>query len=276
MGRPGRIIAYSALFAGGLALVAGIAFYLVPDEAYGNYIKDALEGRTSLKVELDGLQKTLPFSFRASSIRLTGRNGLLVEMNDLSLKPRLSLPPGLAFSGVIGGGGVDGRASVWPSTELLVKAEGVDAGSLPFLSSSGVVDGGVFNASARITSFGDCPEGEIEARAKALRLKSRIDPLLISRDGVTATLAAGLKDCSARVRSLSVEGKDLSARAYGDVSFRDASRNELDLTIELTPRGTLNETMALILSDYRKSANYFTMRVKGPLSNPALSEAGTI
>ncbi|MBI2413152.1 MAG: type II secretion system protein GspN [Deltaproteobacteria bacterium] len=275
MGRPFRIIAYGALVFSSLALSAGIAFYLVPDEAYENYIEDALEERTSLKVELDGLRKTLPFSFRASSIKLSGRNGLLVEINDPDLRPRLSLPLGLAFSGAIGGGEVDGRASIWPLTGLLVKAEGVDAGSLPFLSSSGLVEGGIFNANARISAFTGCPEGEIEARASGLRLKSRIDPLLISRDGVIATLTAGLRDCSASVRSLSIEGKDLSARAYGDVDFRDG-RNELDLTIELTPSGALNETAALILSDYRKSANYFTMRVKGPLSNPALSEAGTI
>lgn len=275
MSRPFRVVVYGALVFLSLALVAGIAFYLVPDEAYENYMKDALEGRTSLKVELDGLQKTLPFSFRASSIKLSGRDGLLIEMNDLNLRPRLSLPLGLAFSGAVGGGEVDGRVALWPSSELLVMAEGVDAGSLPFLASSGVVEGGIFYASARLSSAGNCPEGEVEARATALRLKSRIDPFLLSRDGVSATLAAGLKDCSARVRSLSVEGKDLSARAYGDVRFRDG-QNEIDLTIELTPRDTLNETMALILSDYRKSANYFTMRIKGPISNPALSEAGTI
>ena len=275
MGRTRHAAAYAALFAAGAALAIVIAFYLVPDKAYEGYIKNILNEKTLFRVEVLGLRKTLPFSFRASSIRLFRKDGALVaEMDNLNLRPALSLPLGLAYSGTIGGGQVDGRAAFWPSTELLVKADGVAGGSLPFISTSGLVDGGIFFANARISNFKGCPEGEIEASSEGLRLKGRLDPLLIFRDGVSVALIIALKDCTANIRSLSVEGKDLSARAYGDARFMDG-QSELDLAIELTTRGALSETMALILKDYKKSANYFTMRVKGPVSSPALSEAGS-
>lgn len=275
MGRIRRAVAYAALFAAGAALSVVVAFYLVPDKAYEGYIKNIIEENTLFRVEVSGLRKTLPFSFRASSIRLLRKDGALVtEMDNLNLSPALSLPLGLAFSGTIGGGEVDGRAAFWPSTELLVRAAGVEGENLPFISSSGLMEGGVFSANARISDFKGCPEGDIEARSEGLRLKGRLDPLLMFRDGVSVALIIGLKDCSAKVRTLSVEGKDLSARASGDARFMDG-QSELDLVVELTTRGALSETMALILKDYKKSANYFTMRVRGPVSSPALSEAGS-
>lgn len=272
-----RVIAYAALFAAGAALSVVIAFYLVPDRAYEGYIKNIVEEKTLFRIEVFGLRKTLPFSFRASSIRLLRKDGrLAAEMDNLNLSPALSSLPrslGLSFSGTIGAGAVKGRAAFWPSTELLIKADGVDGGLLPFISSSVLAEGGVFSADARISGLNRCPEGEIEARSEGLRLKGRLDPLLMFGDGVSVALIIGLKDCSAKVRSLSVEGRDLSARAYGDARFMDG-QSEIDLVVELTTRGALSETMGLMLSGYKKSANYFTMRVKGPVSNPALSEAG--
>ncbi|OGP23605.1 MAG: type II secretion system protein GspN [Deltaproteobacteria bacterium GWC2_56_8] len=278
MDRTRRAVAYAALFAAGAALSVVVAFYLVPDKAYEGYIKNSVEEKTLYRVEVLRLRKTLPFSFRASSIRLLRKDGALVaEMDNLNLSPALSSLPrslGLSFSGTIGAGDVEGRAALWPSAELLIKADGVDGGSLPFISSSGLAEGGVFSANARISKFKGCPEGEIEARSEGLRLKGRLDPLILFRDGVSVALLAGIKDCSTRVRSLSVEGKDLSARAYGDARFMDG-QSEIDLVVELTTRGALGETMGLMLSSYKKSANYFTMRVKGPVSSPALSEAGS-
>ncbi|HAO94278.1 MAG TPA: hypothetical protein DCR11_10470, partial [Deltaproteobacteria bacterium] len=181
MDRTRRAVAYAALFAAGAALSVVVAFYLVPDKAYEGYIKNSVEEKTLYRVEVLRLRKTLPFSFRASSIRLLRKDGALVaEMDNLNLSPALSSLPrslGLSFSGTIGAGDVEGRAALWPSAELLIKADGVDGGSLPFISSSGLAEGGVFSANARISKFKGCPEGEIEARSEGLRLKGRLDPL---------------------------------------------------------------------------------------------------
>jgi hypothetical protein len=88
-----------------------------------------------------------------------------------------------------------------------------------------------------------------------------------------AGLKAELKDCQAMIRALWIDGSGMSARVGGLVSLaKSVQRSKLDLEIEVIPRrgAAQKADLMLLLSPYQRSANYYSMKVRGTLGAPVL------
>jgi len=73
-----------------------------------------------------------------------------------------------------------------------------------------------------------------------------------------------------RIDGLWIESSDLSARIKGGIKMASpVSASQVDMTIELVPyEGLLGKQYLLsLLSPYKRSANYYSIPVKGTLGS---------
>ena len=83
-----------------------------------------------------------------------------------------------------------------------------------------------------------------------------------------AGLSAEFFNCGVRLDGLWIESKDLSARLKGNIKLAaPVSASPVDMTLELVPNEGLlrKEYLLSLLSPYKRSANYYSIPVKGTL-----------
>jgi len=250
-------------------------FHILPVSLYESWLARELDERAGMRYERSSFSTAFPLAFNVEGMKLYDRAGNRVFAVD-SL--RAGLNPFGHFGGVkatidagVSGGRVEGvvKAGIFGSS-VEMEAVGVGFDALPALARTGVKIDGAFDAVLLVDASGDCPRGSLKARSVEVRSAEftvRGFPLPVD-DVEEAGVSAEFGNCAVRVDGIWVESSDFSARMKGSVKLAEPiEASPVDMTLELMAgEGLLKKEFLLsLLKEHRKSANYFSMPVKGEL-----------
>lgn len=266
----------SVLTVAGLIIFSLTLFHLIPAHLYETWISQTLKSKTGLTIESASFATAFPFAFTFDGLKVldpSGKEVLRMDSLRAGINP-LGFLSGLRIDieGKAGGGEVRGRAVTGlfgSSFELDASRVGFEA--LSALSSAGIKVDGAFDALLAVKMDNGCPKGTLKAQGVEFRgaqLSYRGFPLPMGSVD-EAGVAAEFNNCNIRLDGLWIEGKDLSARLKGAVKIAAPfSSSPVDLTLELVPSDELlgKEYLLSLISSYKKSANYYSIPVKGTLA----------
>ncbi len=271
-------------------LGAGAVFFfitvllLIPSDLIMGSVKQRLQAGPGLILTEESAERIFPFGIKARGLLLStgGRGGKGLLYLD-TLTARLSLLSVLSgglkveLNATIARGSLKGYVILKINrTEVDIEVEGIDFEAVPAFLNAGLEGGGSFDGRLELTlPPSGCPEGTLRAKGVGLDEDAlRVMGFRLPFGRVTdAGLRAELKDCRARIRALWIDGSNMSARVGGLVSLvKPVEQSRLDLEIEVIPRKGAAEKpgLLLLLSPYRRSANYYSMKVRGTLGSPLL------
>lgn len=269
----------------GVAVVAyASAFFIFPDDFIEERLVRSARSNAGVELRSAGFRKAFPFAIEADGLvardlrdpaRAVYFRRLRVAFSPLALltgKARVNL------DGVVGGGGLTGTAALTPTgAEVHLEARDMDLSDLLSRSDTDVALTGTLSGAVDVTiPRTSCAEGKASLRGGGFGTES------FSYMGFTLPMGrvtgAGLElemaGCRAVVKGLWVDGEMLSVRLGGVVIMtRPMERSPLDLTLELTTKGTFaGSTGGLaMLKPYQRSANFYSARVRGTLASPVIS-----
>lgn len=261
----------------GISVFALTLFHLVPSQAYERMLTAAVMEKTGLILESASLKTVFPFGFELDAAKLKGPDGKgIVRLDslraDFMLRGMLS---GLRidFTGTAGDGVAEGslRHGLFRSS-LDMEARGVGFSYVEALASAGVTVDGAFDGRVSLKSADGCPKGF--ARMEGVDLSGaefRFRGIPLSFGGIDeAGFSADLRDCAVFINGLWIEGDKASLRLQG--SIRPSSPLEsspVDLTLEIVPHAELlaNNYLLSFIESYRKSANFYSMPLRGTLGS---------
>lgn len=266
-----KLAIVSGLFITGLFLTVLTVFHLMPLQIIEGLIKDTLKERSGLQFSATELERSFPFGITMKGFELSDTAGRPLARLD-GLKASLTGFK-VSFSGRAGDGTVEGVLSPGLSGPgLTLELKGIGFDHLPALADSGMGLSGAFDSSVVIDMIDGCPSGFVRIEGVDMdggELKFRGIPLPIGAiDEAGASIE--FRDCKALVHGVWIDGTDLSAKLQGEITIaRPASSSAVDLTLELIPRGSLleKEYMLSVISSYRKSANYYSIPIRGTLGS---------
>lgn len=273
----GKLAVASVLAVLGFIIFVLTLFHLIPSHLYASWLQGTIRARSGLIVESASFVTAFPLAFTLEGVKVldpSGREVLRMDRLEASLNP-LGLLSGLRvdLDGEASGGKVTGtaRAGLFGSSlDIDARAVGFDA--LPALGISGVRVDGSFDAVMAVIMEGGCPRGTLRARGVEFRdaqVSFRGFPLPIGAVE-EAGLSAVFAGCAMRLDGLWVESSELSARVKGTVKFlAPLSASPVDMTFELVPGEAMlkKEYLISLLAPYRKSANFYSIPVKGTLGS---------
>ncbi len=273
-----------------VVLGAGAVFFLVtvllliPSDLIMAAVRERLQAGPGLILTEQSAERVFPFGIRARGLLLStsdrGGEGLLYLD---TLSARLSLLSILSggvkaeIDATVASGSLKGYVLLKINrTEVYIEVEDIDFDAVPAFLNAGFEGGGSFDGRLELTlPPSTCPEGTLRAKgfgmdSAALRVMGFRLPFGRITD---AGLRAELKDCRARIRDFWIDGSNMSARVGGLVSLgKPLQQSRLDLEIEVIPRegGGEEAGLLLLLRPYRRSANYYSIKVRGTLGSPVL------
>jgi len=260
-------------------------FLLFPSDLLETMIEGRFQEKADLSLSIDTLQKSLPFGFKAKRVGLSekGETKEVFYLEDARVKlyiPSLLIGRVRIFlDGAMGGGDVHGEVlAVRSETWLDVEAVEVGLDAIPYLAPIGL-KGGSINARSRISlKQKSCPSGFLEIDGRDIDLK-QVRFMGMALPIGTIKKAGGeldfidSKGCKVIIKGLWTDGDTLSTRIEGEVSIGNPiGKSRLNLTVEITLRGELKEnaTFQALLRPYRRSANFYSMPIKGSIRRPIL------
>ncbi len=273
----GKLAIASVLAALGFAIFGITLFHLIPAHIYESWFKETVRGRTGFAVESASFDTAFPLAFRLEGVKVFDPSGMelaAVDWLEAGFNP-MGLLSGLRvdIEGEASGGRVSGsaRAGLFGSSFDL-DARGVGFDALPALGKAGVRLDGAFDAVMTVSMEGGCPKGTLKARGLEFRdavLSFRGFPLPIGTVE-EAGLSAVFAGCGMRLDGLWVESSELSARLKGSVKFAaPLPASPVDMTLELVPSEAMlkKEYLLSLLAPYKKSANFYSIPVKGTIGS---------
>lgn len=276
-----KILLFFLFFLTGVVLFLVTVFLIFPLHLVEDRVKEGLREQAGIALSDESFQRALPFGFEARKIELfdARNNRPLVFLDYL----RADIDPLSVFggdirvnlTGNIANGSIKGVVLIDRNGAYL-NMEGKEIGfeSIPALAASGLNLKGAFNGSLSIVKTGGgCPEGNIKLKGNKMggdEMKFMGLPLPVG-DIDDAGASVELKGCKARVSGVWIEGKDISARLQGEVAIATPfSASPINLTLDITPKGALlkKEHILSLISRYRKSANYYSIQIRGTVGSP--------
>lgn len=277
-----RIILAVVLFVCAVALLASTAFYIFPLSIAEGRLKDSLRGEGAL-VSWQSMGRTFPFGLKASGVEVvdisSGRPVIRLEEARVRvallslLSGRLKFPIKVR----VGGGVISGEARVDSTAASLdLASSGIDAGSMLALQSIGVgTNGSVGGTLSLRLPYAGCATGTVRLRSGRIDGRSlRFMGLPLALGNIEqAGLNAEFKSCKVVVEGLWLDGDELSAKLAGEMLPRNPlGASPLNMTLEVTPKGDLSKKhwVFSLISQYRKSSNYYFMTIRGTVARPVL------
>lgn len=260
-----------------IIIFAFALFHLIPARIYENWLAQKVMASSGLRVENASFTTAFPLAFKMEGLKVfDASGGEILRMDSLRAGvSALGLPDlRIDLEGQASGGQVEGtvKAGFFSSPSIEMEARGVGFASLPVLSAIGIKIDGAFDAVIKLKDESGCPKGFMKAQGvefKDAQLSFRGFPLPI--DSVDeAGLSAEFFNCGVRLDGIWLESPDLSARMKGAIKIASpVSNSPVDMTLELVPgEGLLKkEFLISLLSPYKKSANYYSIPVKGTLGS---------
>lgn len=276
-GFMGKLAITSVLAVLGFIIFGLTLFHLIPSHLYESWFKGTVKARSGFVVETASFETAFPLGFRLEGLKVFDSGGMeLVRMDwlEAGFNP-LGLLSGLRvdIEGGASGGHVSGSAMAGLfGSSFDIDARGVGFDALSALGAAGVRLDGSFDAVMAVSMEGGCPSGTVKARGVEFRdaqLSFRGFPLPVGTVE-EAGLSAEFAGCSMRLDGLWVESSELSARLKGSVKLSTPlSASPVDMTLELVPGEAMlkKEYLLSLLSPYKKSANFYSIPVRGTVGS---------
>ncbi|MBI5644287.1 MAG: type II secretion system protein GspN [Deltaproteobacteria bacterium] len=276
-----KIVLVFLIASAGLLLSSIAAFYIIPLELIDSKVKALAEERAGITITQSGLRRVFPFGLEADNVEAAFKgHEPFVYIDRVRVTPDpLGLLTGRLkanFKGAFGNGDIGGYAALrfGGGAELKFEALGAEFRGVPVFNR--VVSGlnGSFSGVAEMSlPDGGCPSGTANFKGEGMKggeISFRGLPLPLS--GIDGSgLEAVFSNCRIELKGFWLEGSDFSARLEGVVILSvPIDRSTLDMTLELIPKGALlrKEYILSLISDYRKSANYYSIPIKGTIGAP--------
>lgn len=284
MNRIRSFLIFLALGLAGIALFIMTVIVLIPDDLSEDVLKDFLEKRVNLSFEAKGFKKIFPLGFEADNVllfpldRKTG--AIYFDKIHINLMGLYLLIGQIRadMDGSLGSGLIDSVFRIkMGGIDLDMKVIGVNIKTLPYLEDAGVKASGAISGDIRLNLSNNkrCPDGSINLTGEDVDIGGMriFGPSLFFKERVKLSLDAAIKDCRARLNGLWVEGGGVSSKLYGNILLADdILKSDVDLTLEiiLERERAKGDALWTMLSGYKRSSNYYSMRIKGALGNPEL------
>jgi type II secretion system protein N len=256
------------------------SFFVFPNSLIESWLENELNKRTGFVFSIEGFQKSFPLSLEVKRLNIaySGDKSPLFYINNINGRflPSSLLSGNIRFIlyGDIGDGHI--------SEEVIIRTNGVtlntvikNAGlkDIPYFNSIGLYNG-IVNGKGETTILnGRCIGGFIKAEGgdidiSRLKVQGLILPIdFVERFGITTKM----EDCKIKINGLWLEGEGVSARLQGLLDISTPFVNSpIDLTLEITPKASIleKEPLLLLIKNYRRSLNYYSIPIKGTIGNP--------
>lgn len=285
---------YAAMASAALLFFILSLFVLIPGALVEGIVKGALEEKAGIDFSAKDFRKGFPLGFKAQGVRLSGKGGkgvkgsqgtartFLVEMDELNVSlalfPLIAGKKKLSYRARLGGGTVEGEATIEEKTEINVKATNVALNTIGPLRALGLESGSVSGQASFSFFPASCAKGLVSLDATGVdvgRLKSPW-PALLFGESVSASLKAETTaDCKARISGLFIEGRTLNARLNGTVRIKNPlKRSVLDMKVEIfvKPGATEMDALLSLIKKYKKSSGYYSLSLKGTIESPVIKK----
>ncbi|MCP3677349.1 MAG: type II secretion system protein GspN [Deltaproteobacteria bacterium] len=282
---PKRIVITLLLLAAGVLLFATTIFFIMPTQLIEAWIVEGVRKKSGIVLSGEAFQRALPFGFAFTNLSLRKKEGgeefFAFDRLEARIHP-MALITGkvrITLTGITEEGGIAG--------EVLLRRRGIVAHidgrnitlhSLPSQPVQGMVTIGSFMADLSLANlYNGCPTGTATARG----LKTTTQGVTIIGfpsplgDIDEVGLQAMLSDCAAQVERIWLESRNLTARLKGRVVLTaPLQRSRIDMLLEVIPKEELldNRLLTALMGKYRKSANYYSIPVRGTLEHPLLAQ----
>ncbi len=282
---PKRIVITLLLLAAGVLLFATTIFFIMPTQLIEAWIVEGVRKKSGIVLSGEAFQRALPFGFAFTNLSLRKKEGgeefFAFDRLEARIHP-MALITGkvrITLTGITEEGGIAG--------EVLLRRRGIVAHidgrnitlhSLPSQPVQGMVTIGSFMADLSLANlYNGCPTGTATARG----LKTTTQGVTIIGfpsplgDIDEVGLQAMLSDCEAQVERIWLESRNLTARLKGRVVLTaPLQRSRIDMLLEVIPKEELldNRLLTALMGKYRKSANYYSIPVRGTLEHPLLAQ----
>lgn len=273
-----RIISYIVLACVSAAIFLYSAFWLVPSSIIEERARDAAMAAYGLSLSMESFGKAFPLGFEARGVRVSrpGVSGELARIEklrlDVSLLSVLAGRLGARVEGGAGGGAFTGNAYLAArSSGAELDFEGVGLEAFP-VAAIYAGKGGALSGRLSVTKpRSGCAAGRLSAKAHGIGANISIKGLPVNLGDVSDSgIEAAFRDCMFEISGAWVEGSSLAIRLSGAV---DLKAGAADALIELTAkdRGSIEGVSSAVLAPYKKSANYYSARIRGDINRPSIS-----
>lgn len=271
----------------GVPLFALTVITLIPDDFAQGVLRRAVERKTGMTFSAKDFKKILPSGFEASGMTVSSANNgreiiyfdrFRARLDVLSL---LSGHPVMDVDAFVGQGRFNSTVtSMKNALDFTVSADGIDAAAIPGLSFMELKGPVKITGKARlVTDDGvPCPAGSLELKGTGVDLNLPATAVLSSffkdKAGFDLAMTIDAKDCRARIKGLWLDSADTALKLYGDVLVsKEIMQSGLDLTVEISlKKGDAEGTPLAYMPRYRRSSNFYSMRLKGTIGNPQIVE----
>lgn len=283
------LIAAASAVAGVFLFVVLVSLF-VPDDVVEGALRRSLEENASVTFSAGEFKMSFPFTIAASRVLVFPLKGahpqpgdggaVYFETMNARLRP-LSLLWGevrVDLRGGVGNGLIESSAAFGRnSINVDVMLSGTDASAFPFHGAAGVNLSGAVSGRAYLVfrDKGGCPDGTVSLKGSDVAVEGPALAwvALLFKERVDVSLSAQTMDCAIKLNGLWVEGREFSARLHGDLKLAEGARaSAVSLTVELFPKQeAVGGAHLMLLERYRKSANYYSMQVKGTVDAPTVT-----
>jgi len=268
----------------GLCLIPVVTFFAIPAQLIETWTIEGVRKKSGIILVSDGFQRLFPFGFASTGLTLHQSEGdaplFTFDTFEGHLHP-LNLFAGqvkITTVGKAGAGIVEGEA-VLTRKGMVAHLRGnlIEIHAPPAQIVQGHATLGSVVADTTLT-FGKkekCPTGTLSARVDEITARDftvmGFPPPLNSIDEVV--LNGTVQDCHVMIENTWLESRPLSARLKGRITLHaPLMKSRIEATLDLTPREELlqDKLLSALLGRYRKSANFYSLPVRGTLGAPLI------
>lgn len=245
-------------------MIVGIWWIAIPKGLLQRAFERALMG-DQVQLEVEDLEKSLLYGVKARQIRVRKGEKTLLSINDVTglIHPisLLRLRLRTTFEGQMGGGRLEGEAVQGRGGSFIrVRLARSDIGKISELEGLGLRGKGFLSAEYELRDGrGDLKFSLQEAQMEEVSKWGIRIPLQSIR---SAKGMVTIRGDAVEVHSVSLEGEGIYARLKGQIKGE-----ELDMTVELMPESTFNDTTNLLWMAriYQNSHGHYLIPLKGSL-----------
>lgn len=251
-----------------------------------DFLKEKLRQSTGLIVSEEGFRKLFPLGVELRQVSIMREEFTKPVLTLDKLRARLDILYLLKGGARVVVNGYKGSGSV--QGDILVKGknntvnlwiDAMELNAIPYLDSFDLGRNVGLSGRIKMTFQREkCPYGSVDVEGRNVNgsgFKISGFPVPLG-DGLKATLSAELKDdCNIHLKGLWLDSKNFSANVNGYVLLASQyTKSPIDLSLEIMPRASFvtgNDFLLSILTKYRKSSNYYFVKIKGSIERPILS-----
>jgi len=251
-----------------------------------DFLKEKLRQSTGLIVSEEGFRKLFPLGVELRQVSIMREEFKKPILTLDLLRARLDIlyllkgEARVVVNGYKGAGNIQGDILVKGKNNTVnLWIDAMELNAVPYLDSFDLGRNVGLSGRIKMTFQKEkCPSGSVDVEGRNINgagFKISGFPVPLG-GGLKATLSAELKDdCNIHLKGLWLDSKDLSANVNGYVFLASQyTKSPIDLSLEIMPRASFvtgNDFLLSILTKYRKSSNYYLVKIKGSVERPVLS-----